>query len=86
MNFERVSRLKKVLYAILKSVTSNYMFSVWKFSDVPKVTGRKIWPMGVATTPGTMPWKGAQLGHSRDQDNPIWSKVLRNKMFKSYLH
>jgi hypothetical protein len=68
--------------AVSLSMTSNYMVSVRKFSQVPKVTGRAIWPMGVAAAPGTMLWKGARLGHSKDLDNPIWSKVLRNRMFR----
>jgi hypothetical protein len=38
--------------------------------------------MGVATAPGTMPWKGARLEHSKDLDNPIWSKVFRNIIFR----
>jgi hypothetical protein len=37
---------------------------------------------GGATAPGTMPWKGAQLGHSRDLGNSIWLNVFRNKMFR----
>jgi hypothetical protein len=82
MNLERVSNPKKVLDAILKSATSNYMFSLRKFSDVPKVTGRKIRSMGVVAAPGTLPWKGAHLICSRDLGNPIWLKVFRNKMFK----
>jgi hypothetical protein len=32
--------------------------------------------------PGTIPWKGARLGHNRDLDNPIWSKVFKNEMFR----
>jgi hypothetical protein len=28
------------------------------------------------------PWKGVQLGHIRDLDNPIWSKVFKNRMFR----
>jgi hypothetical protein len=28
-----------------------------------------------------MSWKGAQLGRSRDLDNPIWSKVFKNRIF-----
>jgi hypothetical protein len=36
----------------------------------------------VAATQGTMPWKGAQLGCSSDLDKPIWSKVLKNRMFR----
>jgi hypothetical protein len=82
MNLESVGHPKKAFYAVSKSMTSNCIVSMWKFSRVPKVTGRTIWPMGVAATPGTMPWKGAQLGHNKDLDNPIWSKVFRNIMFK----
>jgi hypothetical protein len=37
---------------------------------------------GVIAAPGTMPWKRARLGHSKNLDNPIWSKVFRNRMFK----
>jgi hypothetical protein len=33
--------------------------------------------MGVAATPGTIPWEGAELACIRDLDNPIWSKVFR---------
>jgi hypothetical protein len=58
------------------------MVFVQKFSLVPKVTGRAIWLTGVTAAPGTMPWKGARLEHSRDLDNPIWLKVFRNRMFK----
>jgi hypothetical protein len=29
-----------------------------------------------------MSWNGAQLGCSADLDNPIWTKVFRNRMFK----
>jgi hypothetical protein len=29
-----------------------------------------------------MPWKGARLGHSIALDNPIWSKVFKNRMFR----
>jgi hypothetical protein len=29
-----------------------------------------------------MPWKGAQLGHNKDLNNPIWSKVFKNRMFR----
>jgi hypothetical protein len=79
---ESASHPKKVLYAFSKLVTSNYMVFVRKFSCVSKVTGRAIWPIGVAAAPGTMPWKGTRLGCSRDLDNPIWSKVFRNIMFK----
>jgi hypothetical protein len=32
--------------------------------------------------PGTMPWKGTRLGHNRDLDKPIWSKVFKNRMFR----
>jgi hypothetical protein len=31
---------------------------------------------------GIVPWKGAQLGHNRDLDKPIWSKVFKNRMFR----
>jgi hypothetical protein len=43
--------------------------------------GRAIWPRVVAT-PGTMPWKGARLGHNKDLDNPIWLRVCMNRMFR----
>jgi hypothetical protein len=82
MNLESAGRPKKAFYAVSKSVTSNCLVSMQKFSRVLKVTGRTIWPMGVAATPGTMPWKGARLGRNKDLDNPIWSKVFRNIMFK----
>jgi hypothetical protein len=36
--------------------------------------------MGDATIPGTIPWKGAQMGHRRDLDNPIWSKVFKKEV------
>jgi hypothetical protein len=29
-----------------------------------------------------MPWNKARLGHSVDLDNPIWSKVFKNRMFR----
>jgi hypothetical protein len=35
--------------------------------------------MGIAAIPRSIPWKGARLGHRRDLDNPIWSKVFRKK-------
>jgi hypothetical protein len=38
--------------------------------------------MGVAAAPGTMPWKGDRLGHNIVLDNPIWSKVFKNKMYR----
>jgi hypothetical protein len=38
--------------------------------------------MGVAVVPGTMQWKGARLGHNRDLDRPIRSKVFKNKIFR----
>jgi hypothetical protein len=38
--------------------------------------------MGVAAALATMPWIGARLGHNRDLDNPIWSKVFKNRMFR----
>jgi hypothetical protein len=66
-----VGLLRNAVYAISKFVTSNYMYSVKKFSRVPKVTGRVIWPTEVATTLGTIPWKGAGLGCSIDLDNSI---------------
>jgi hypothetical protein len=59
MNLESAGRPKKALYAVSKSVTSNCMVSVQKFSRVPKVMGRTIWPTGVAAARGTMLWKGA---------------------------
>jgi hypothetical protein len=46
MKIESDYRPKKALYTISKSVTSNCTVSVWKFSRVPKVTGREIWPTG----------------------------------------
>jgi hypothetical protein len=48
----------------------------------PEGHGKGDLANGVTVAPGTMPWKGAQLGHRRDLDNPIWLKVLRNRMFK----
>jgi hypothetical protein len=47
------------LYVVLKSVTSNYKCSIQKFSQVPKVMGRVIWSMRVATVPGTILWHRA---------------------------
>jgi hypothetical protein len=44
--------------------------------------GRLIWPTGVITALGDMPWKGAWLGCSVDLEIPIWSKVFKNKMFR----
>jgi hypothetical protein len=82
MNLESTSRPKKVLYAVSKLATSNCIVHVQKFSRILKVTRRRIWLMGFATTPGTMPWKGARLGCSKDLDNPIWSKFFRNRMFR----
>jgi hypothetical protein len=82
MNFESAYCPKKVLYAVSKLVTSNSMLFVRKFSRVPKVTGRMIWPTGVATAPVTMSWMGSRLGCSRDLDNPIWLNVFRNIMFR----
>jgi hypothetical protein len=76
MNFKSASRPKKALYIVSKSVTSNYMLSIQKFSRVPKVTRRTIWLTGVVVTPGTMPWKEARLGRSRDLNNPIWSNIF----------
>jgi hypothetical protein len=78
---ETIGCPKKALYVVSKSVTSNYIVTVRKFSRVPKVTGRAIWPTGVAATPETVPWKGARLGHNKDLDNPIWSKIFWNKMW-----
>jgi hypothetical protein len=77
-----VDLLRNTLYVISKSTTSNYLYSVRKFSRVLKVTGRVIWPTGVAAALGTITWKGAQLGRSADLDNPIWSKVFKNKIFR----
>jgi hypothetical protein len=37
---------------------------------------------GVVATPGTMPWKGAQLGCRSDLDNPIRSNVFKNRIFR----
>jgi hypothetical protein len=82
MNLESAARLKKALYMVSKLVTSNYRFSVRKFSRVSKVSGRVIWPIGVAAVPGTIPWKGVRLGCSRDLDSPIWLKVFKNRMFR----
>jgi hypothetical protein len=42
MNLESVDRPKNALYAVSKSVTSNCMVSMQKFSRVAKVTGREI--------------------------------------------
>jgi hypothetical protein len=41
--------------------------------------------MGVAAASRTMSWKGARLGHNIDLDNPISSKVFRNRMFREQL-
>jgi hypothetical protein len=38
--------------------------------------------MGVTAALATMPWKGVRLGHSIALDNPICSKVLKNRMFR----
>jgi hypothetical protein len=37
--------------------------------------------MGVAA-PGTIPWKGVQLVHRRDLDNPVWSKAFRKRRLR----
>jgi hypothetical protein len=60
MNLVSVDRPRNELYVILKLATSNCMYSVQKFSRVPKVIGRVIWLMGVAATLGTIPWNGAR--------------------------
>jgi hypothetical protein len=59
MNLASAGLPMNALYAILKLATSNYMYSVQKFSPVLNITGRMIWPMGVIAALGTIPWKGA---------------------------
>jgi hypothetical protein len=58
MNLVSASLLRNVLYAISKLPTSNCMYSVEKFSQVLKVTGRVIWSMGVTAALRTILWKG----------------------------
>jgi hypothetical protein len=42
MNLVNVSHPRNTLYAISKSATSNYMYLLWKFSQVPKVIRKVI--------------------------------------------
>jgi hypothetical protein len=42
MNMVSVVLLRNALYAISKSGSSNYMYSVWMFSRVLNVTGRVL--------------------------------------------
>jgi hypothetical protein len=70
MNLVSAGHAKKVFYAVSKLATS-CIFLVHKFSRVLKVTRREIWSIGIAAVVGTIPWKGARLGHKRDLDNPI---------------
>jgi hypothetical protein len=82
MNMVSAGLPRNTLYVVLKSATSNYMYYVRKFFRVLKVTGRVIWPMGVTDSPGTIPWKGARLGCSANLYNPIWWKVIKNRIFR----
>jgi hypothetical protein len=55
MNLASIGRPRMAWYDERKSVTSNVKDSVWKFSFVPKVTGRHTRPIGYAALPATTP-------------------------------
>ena len=50
----RIAKIAKTQLGLV-TPTSKQMFSVRKFSRVPKVTGRVIWPSGVEDSPGMTP-------------------------------
>jgi hypothetical protein len=59
MKLVRAGLLRNALYVVSKLATSNYMYLVWKFSQVPNITGRVICLTVAIIVPDTIPWKGA---------------------------
>jgi hypothetical protein len=86
MNLVSVDLLRNTFYVALKSATSNYMYSVRKFSRVSKGTGRVIWLTRVTAAPRDYCMEGARLGRSVVLDSSIWLKVFRNIMLENCLH
>ena len=55
-------------------------FSVRKFSRVPSVTGKLIYPRGIAEVPGISPWNGELLHFSSEREIFMPSRVWAKRM------
>jgi hypothetical protein len=65
---------RNAFYAVSKCT-----YLVQKFSQIMKATGRVIWPMGVTTAPGTIPWKGVRLERCADLESAIYQTQFRSQ-------
>src|SRR3954465_11886176 len=80
MNLEIAGNPKRAWYGLLRSVTSNQIGYLLKFSFVPKITSSRMRPIGVHDRPGAIPWKVVRLRSRSLSVIPNLTKVSLYRM------